>query len=156
MDRVAKPSNMRRVTSPTDAAIVEHTADIQHWVAEFVQFLQKESADRFRAARDPRRSPAQQKRDAARATGASLLGYLISSTGESVRELPDSVGLLRVSTAVRGAVQEADPTDPGQAALSIYAIRFVHTIDDWRVYVASVTGDHHPLSVDFPDDPDEV
>lgn len=149
-------SSMARVTSPQRQRVLDHTSEVQDWVAEFVRFLAVESDDRVGASHDPSRSLTQQARDAARAAGASLLGYLISSTVESVRHLPVVSRLLRLSTVVRGAIQEADPTDPGQAALSIYAIRFIHVVDDWRVYLASVSGDHRALDVDFPDDPDEV
>ena len=147
---------MARVTSPQRQQVLDHTSKVQDWVTEFVRFLAVEGEDRVHASHDPSRSQTQRARDAARAVGASLLGYLIHSSVESARDMPGASRLLYLSTVVRGAIQETDPTDPGQAALSIYAIRFVHVIDDWRVYVASVSGDSRALDVDFPDDLDEV
>ncbi|MGZ0711312.1 hypothetical protein ACWPKO_23590 (plasmid) [Coraliomargarita sp. W4R53] len=133
-----------------------HTSDIQEYVENYVQFLIAESNDRVAAARDPRHTPTEQERHLARGLGAAAFAHLLRELLSRLRDVPVATGLLIISAAARSAIQDADPTNPAAAAISIYAIRLIHVLDDWRVFVAALGGSHKPLRVDFPPDPDEI
>ena len=135
---------------------MDHTATIDDYVTSFERFLVEEAADRVEASQRKGRTAAHQARDAARAAGAMRLAKVIRDARRDSQHLPVASGLIVLSTLARRAIAEADPTIPAEAAVSIYAIRLIHVIDDWRVYIASLGGNHKPLNVEFPPDPDEI
>lgn len=135
---------------------LDHTADVHDYVTTFAQFLSQEAADRIAASRSATRLSTERLRDEARAAGAMRLAQIIRDIRQDFQHQPVASGLLALSTALRRAIAEADPTKPAEAAVAIYAIRLIHVIDDWRVYVASLGASHKPLAVDFPPDPDEI